>query len=112
VPKTTLSECQEKALRILESSRNVFLTGVARSGKSFLIREFRRRQGQDSFPVLVSTGAAAIFVRGRTFHSFFGLGILQGGVEETITRAVKNSRVKKRIKKAEGIIIDEIPTVF
>lgn len=64
---------QKSALEILEGKRNVFLTGAAGSGKSFLLRAFLKDR---EIPILASTGAAAILVGGRTFHSFFGLGIL------------------------------------
>ena len=103
-----LNTCQQGALETLEGTSNVFLTGVAGSGKSFLIRYFLHNRDKDAFPVLASTGAAAILVGGRTFHSYFGLGILQGGIEATVERAVRNSRLVKRLKKTNGVVIDEI----
>jgi len=103
-----LNSCQNAALEVLEGTSNVFLTGVAGSGKSFLIRHFLRHREMDSFPILASTGAAAILVGGRTFHSYFGLGIMQGGFDATVERALKNSRLVKRLKKTEGVVIDEI----
>ncbi len=95
-------------MELLDSDRNVFVTGVAGSGKSFLIRRWLASQDPKEVPVLASTGSAAILVGGRTFHSFFGLGILQGGCEATIERALKNRRVTNRIRKTKAIVVDEI----
>src|ERR1700722_5039181 len=110
-----LNADQENAYGLLTGKTNVFLTGVAGSGKSFLIRhflrEFLRDQDPKKFPVLASTGAAAILVGGRTFHSFFGLGILEGGMNATIDRAVENKRLVKRLRGTEGVIIDEISMI-
>ncbi len=66
-----LSSCQIRALSILQGTDNVFLTGAAGSGKSFLLREFLKDKDRKKFPTLASTGAAAILVQGRTFHRFF-----------------------------------------
>ncbi len=103
-----LNQCQSKALGLLESSRNVFLTGGAGSGKSFLIREFLRSR---PYPVLASTGAAAILVGGRTFHSFFGLGIMEGGVEKTVAKALQNKRLTRRLRDCVGVVVDEISMI-
>src|SRR3954451_17414526 len=100
-----LTSSQEQALKILESRDNIFLTGAAGSGKSFLLRHYLQSK---SYPILATTGAAAILVGGRTFHSFFGLGIMEGGVQATLERAVKNRRLMKRLKETESIIIDEV----
>lgn len=108
---TELNSCQSSALKILKSPENVFLTGVAGSGKSFLTRQYLKDKDRKEHPVLASTGAAAILIGGRTFHSYFGLGILQGGSEATIERALKNSRVTKRLKKTKEVIIDEISMI-
>ena len=103
-----LTPCQAKADSALRGSQNIFLTGGAGSGKSFLIRHFLRTQTSRDFPVLASTGAAAVLIGGRTFHSFFGLGIMEGGVPATVEKAAKNRQVVRRLKKIKGFIVDEV----
>ncbi|MCO5143039.1 MAG: PIF1 family ATP-dependent DNA helicase [Oligoflexia bacterium] len=98
---------QQKAMNYLLSTENVFLTGKAGTGKSTVIQKYLEFCGKD-VAVLASTGAAAVLIGGRTFHSFFGLGILEGGSDKTIERAAKNPFTKKRIKKTSTIIIDEV----
>jgi ATP-dependent DNA helicase PIF1 len=92
----------------MRSGANVFLTGEAGSGKSFVVNHFRRELDEKEFPTLASTGAAAVLVGGRTFHSFFGLGILEGGPEATIERALRNRRVVRRLQRIQGFIVDEV----
>lgn len=107
----TLSDEQRKALQLLTSGENIFLTGGAGSGKSFLIRHFMQKINLKTFPILASTGTAAVLLGGRTFHSFFGLGIMEGGVAATVRRATEDRKVLSRIKKIEGFIIDEISMI-
>ena len=87
------------------------MTGRAGSGKSFLIRHFLNGKDRKLFPIVASTGVAAILVGGRTFHSFFGLGIMEGGVGRTIERALDDRRVVKRLKKIEGFVLDEVSMI-
>ena len=103
-----LTPCQAKANEAMKGAANIFLTGGAGSGKSFLVRHFLRTQNLRDFPVLASTGAAAVLIGGRTFHSFFGLGIMEGGVEATIEKAAKNRQVVRRLKRIKGFIVDEV----
>lgn len=106
-----LSPEQSAALELLRSGENVFLTGGAGSGKSFLIRHFMKELDNKEMPILASTGAAAVLLGGRTFHSFFGLGIMEGGADATYTRASKDTRLMSRLRKVEGVIIDEISMI-
>lgn len=107
----SLDEEQIEAFNILQSGENVFLTGGAGSGKSYVIRQLMRLHDSKTLPILASTGAAAVLLGGRTFHSFFGLGILEGGVEATFERACQDARLAKRLNQVEGVIIDEISMI-
>lgn len=106
-----LTDCQNEALKLLNGSENIFLTGVAGSGKSFLLQHFLKDKNSKTHPVVASTGAAAVLVKGVTFHSFFGLGIMEGGLEKTITRALKDARLRKRINQVDTIIVDEVSMI-
>ena len=110
-PTLELSPEQANALELLRSGENVFLTGGAGSGKSFLIRQFMRELDPKTMPILASTGAAAVLLGGRTFHSFFGLGIMDGGPDATYARASKDTKLTARLRKVEGVIIDEISMI-
>lgn len=109
--KPKLTECQQKAMDVLNApQKNVFLTGHAGTGKSFVINQFQKSL-KYPLPILASTGAAAVLIEGRTFHGYFGLGIMEGGLMKTIKKAVGNNRVRDRIKKNQAIIIDEISMI-
>jgi ATP-dependent exoDNAse (exonuclease V) alpha subunit len=102
---------QQVGLDLLNSGENVFVTGGAGSGKSYLIREFKKDLDPKLFPTLASTGSAAVLVGGRTFHSFFGLGIFEGGAQATFERAIRDGKLRKRITQVEGFIIDEVSMI-
>ncbi len=106
--KATLTDCQTKALDILQREGNVFLTGAAGTGKSYLLNKYLAGKASDDFPVVASTGAAAVLVGGRTFHSFFGLGILEGGPQAAVAKALKSRRLLTRLQRASCVIIDEV----
>lgn len=109
--QSNLSPEQQYALDLCESGENVFLTGGAGSGKSYVIREFMKNKDPKQIPILASTGAAAVLLGGRTFHSFFGLGIMEGGPEATLKRLLNDNRALKRIQRVEGVVIDEISMI-
>ncbi|MFZ3231245.1 MAG: PIF1 family ATP-dependent DNA helicase [Pseudobdellovibrio sp.] len=109
--ETTLSKEQQIALDLCRSGENIFLTGGAGSGKSYVVREFMKNIDSKQMPILASTGAAAVLLGGRTFHSFFGLGIMEGGPDATYQRLMKDAKTLKRIRQVEGVIIDEISMI-
>ena len=106
-----LSEEQIYALDMCDSGENIFLTGGAGSGKSYVVREFMKDKDEKMMPILASTGAAAVLLGGRTFHSFFGLGIMEGGAKATLDRLMNDKRALKRIRQVEGVIIDEVSMI-
>jgi ATP-dependent DNA helicase PIF1 len=109
--ESTLDAEQQMAFEVLQSGENVFVTGGAGSGKSYLIRQFMRKLDPKAMPILASTGAAAVLLGGRTFHSFFGLGIMEGGPKETLKRGQEDMKLLKRLAQVEGVIIDEISMI-
>lgn len=107
-PASTLTSCQAQAIEVLKRQGNVFLTGAAGTGKSFLLNHYLADKNAEDFPIVASTGAAAVLVGGRTFHSFFGLGIMEGGLKQTVLRAIKNRKLVYRLNRAACVIIDEV----
>lgn len=109
-----LNPQQKKALKLLlNSKQNIFLTGAAGTGKSHVIKLFRevKKLQQENVPVVASTGAAALLVNGVTFNSYFGLGIMAGGVEMTVDNALTNRQAMERIVYTDTIIVDEISMI-
>lgn len=103
------TEDQARARKALEGPNNVFLTGGAGTGKSTVISAFIKNQ--EGVAVLASTGTAAILLQGRTFHSFFGLGIMEGGADLVMERALKHKGIVQRLKRTRILLIDEISMI-
>ena len=96
-----------QALELMEkTSKNVFITGRAGTGKSTLLEYFRGKTTK-KVALLAPTGVAALNIRGQTIHSFFRFG---PGI--TINRIEKYKGKNENLyKKLEIIIIDEISMV-
>jgi len=95
---------------------NVFLTGGAGVGKSYITNEviydYRKRGKQ--VVSLGSTGVSAVNIGGFTVHSFFVFGIASNFDELAVSdkRARKRlADLKKVLKATDLIIIDEISMV-
>ena len=68
---------QKDALDILKMGRNVFLTGPAGSGKTYVLNEYisyLKRVGVE-VAITASTGIASTHINGMTIHAWSGLGI-------------------------------------
>ena len=111
------TEDQTRALALLKSPTPAFITGGAGTGKSTVVREFIQSSlaendaSSKSIAVLASTGTAAILLGGRTFHSFFGLGIMEGGPEVVLERALRHRGIVQRLRKTNTVLIDEISMI-
>lgn len=106
VPILRLDDQFIATLDELESSDDhYFITGRAGTGKSTLLRLWRR-SSRKKLVVLAPTGAAALQVGGQTIHSFFSFPprMLQPG-------DLKRLRNQKLVKSLDAIIIDEISMV-
>ena len=99
---------QERALELMLSGKNVFLTGEAGTGKSTILRAFREKCPRECV-FLAPTGIAAINVNGATLHSFF---LFKPGLltPESLEEIGNKSR-RALIRKVKTIVIDEISMV-
>lgn len=101
---------QVEAFEILKLGYNVYLTGSAGSGKTFLLNkyiDYLKKNGK-RVGVTASTGIAATHMDGITIHSWSGLGIKNELNKEDIKKILRKGFVKKRFKNVGVIIIDEI----
>lgn len=104
-------EQRAAADRIIQGS-NVFITGSAGTGKSFLLRyviqELIKKYGDESIAVTGPTGISAVNIGGQTVHSFAGIGIGAGDREKLIQRVLKNKSCVDRWIRTKVLVIDEI----
>lgn len=101
---------QKEALKILKSGRNVFLTGQAGSGKTYVLNEYIGflRKKKRSVGITASTGIAATHLNGMTIHAWTGMGILNELTEKALKKILRKRRLQGRIRNAQVLIIDEI----
>jgi len=104
---------QEKALEVLKSDRNVFLTGQPGTGKTYTINQYIEWCVDNGIipSVTASTGIAAVHVGGSTLHSWSGIRDDNALTAQDMQDILENSWVRDRICKTEVLIIDEISMV-
>lgn len=107
----------DDVLNAIDSGYNVFLTGSAGSGKTYLASQFANNT-KLNVAVTATTGVAALNLGGETIHRFLGLGIASRPFEagKIIGKwaSVKKSSKKwdvekwKVMEELDAIIIDEV----
>jgi len=104
---------QETALGILKAGRNVFLTGSAGTGKTYLVNKYTtylKERGIE--PAIVApTGIAASHIGGMTIHSFFGLGLQEEIGDDYISDLFYRKFLQNRLKNLQVLIVDEVSMV-
>lgn len=113
INKDSLDEEQKYAFNLLEkTNKNLFITGKAGTGKSYLLRKFSKITDKKVL-LLAPTGISAINIHGTTLHSTFGYDNLSTLQLEQINE--KNIKLKKEklslLKSVDIFIIDEISMV-
>lgn len=109
---------QTTALEILKSGKNVFMTGSAGTGKTYVLNEYisylKERKVYPS--ILAPTGIAASHLGGQTIHSFFSLGIREVVEQDFLDDLLGKKNLQSRFSKLKVLIIDEVsmiaPTIF
>ena len=105
---------QKTALNILKTGQNVFITGSAGTGKTYLLNQYiEYLKERRIYPTIVApTGIAASHLNGQTIHSFFALGIRDTVVDNKyINSLLKNRYIKRRLEAVQVLIIDEVSMV-
>ena len=116
----TLTDEQQSVLQYLLEGRNVFLTGGGGVGKSYLLSvietEFpglKRRSGISKLPrvqLCALTGCAALLLgqKAKTLHSWAGIGLGKGTIQELVTKIRRNQKAMRHWLCTDLLVIDEI----
>ena len=104
---------QTTALNILKSGKNVFITGSAGTGKTYLLNLYTQYlKERRVYPTIVApTGIAASHLGGQTIHSFFALGIRDSIDEGYVEFLMDKKYLKTRFSKLKLLIIDEVSMI-
>ena len=100
---------------VVQEGKNVFFTGAAGSGKSYLLKRIvrtLRRQGKE-VAVCAPTGLAACNIGGVTIHKY--AGFMAGDEDTPLQELVSRTRMRKvfaeRWRGLDVLVIDEISMV-
>jgi ATP-dependent DNA helicase PIF1 len=101
---------QDEAFTILTMGKNVFLTGAAGSGKTYVLNRYiawLRARGVEP-AITASTGIASTHVGGQTIHSWSGVGVKKYLGPYELEAIAQNERLVKRFRATSVLIIDEV----
>lgn len=101
---------QDEAFRVLTIGKNVFLTGAAGSGKTYVLRRYVSwlQERQVEVAVTASTGIAATHIGGQTIHSWSGIGVKDFFTKYDLERFEQDERLYKRFTQTRVLVIDEV----
>jgi len=107
----TLTDGQKAALEDMKTlGTNIFITGQAGTGKSYIIREYVNwcKTVERKCAITSTTGISACLIGGTTLHAWAGIGLGEEDPKMLLAKVVKNKRAVKRWKKVDTLIIDEV----
>ena len=104
-----LSSKQKLAVDLVKSGKNVFITGPAGTGKSYII-EHIKREIPKKIVITSSTGISALNIKGKTLHSWAGIGLGQGDTDDLLVK-ISKSRKSSNWRKVDILVIDEISMI-
>jgi ATP-dependent DNA helicase PIF1 len=109
----SLNKKQQHAFELMVSGVSVFLTGAAGTGKSHVVKAYYdhavKTYGENCVAKTSSTGISAILIGGRTIHSFSGVFLGEGTVQEILKKMPISARENWRSVKV--LFIDEISMI-
>lgn len=108
-----MSASQIRAVEAATSGRNLLITGPAGVGKSFCtdrVVTALKLQGK-RVAVTASTGIAGVLIGGSTVHSWAGIGLGEGTVEEVVDKVRGSKVARKRWRDHDALVIDDVSMI-
>lgn len=107
-----LNADQTAAFDAVKSGANLFLTGPAGSGKSYLIRQIVAwaESAGKTVGLTALTGCAALLLgnKAKTLHSWAGVGLGRDSVDALVASINRYPGSKRRWRRTDILIVDEI----
>ena len=104
-----MNTLQRKSYNLMYNGYNVFITGGGGVGKSFLLTRFVRDwRNIKKIGVTSMTAISALLIKGRTLHSFLGIGLGTNSVQMMEQKIMRKKLYRDRWQKTEILLIDEI----
>jgi len=104
---------QQDAYDTIMSGKSCFITGPGGTGKSFLLqrveRDFKAKTGR-KVAITAMTGCAALLLGpfAKTLHSWAGVGLARGTVEELVAAILLKKKSKATWKSTSCLVLDEV----
>jgi ATP-dependent exoDNAse (exonuclease V) alpha subunit len=104
---TNLKQKQAEALELMKSGKNVFLTGKAGTGKSFVTELFTEWAEENNKKILICapTGIAALNIGGSTIHRAFGIPI---DYVKSSAHLGTRKEIMEVLASADILLVDEV----
>ena len=107
-----LSKEQQIAFDKYIQGHNIFITGPGGTGKSALIKKIYQHSTTHFKKICVTalTGCAAVLLncKAKTLHSWAGIGLGNGTIEQLTTKIKKNKFAKALWKETNILVVDEV----
>jgi ATP-dependent DNA helicase PIF1 len=91
---------------------NIFVTGPGGTGKTALIKYIQKDAVRKGFNIQVCalTGCAAVLLecKAKTLHSWAGIGLGNGSIEQLVTKIMKNRFLKANWRGTDILVVDEV----
>jgi ATP-dependent DNA helicase PIF1 len=98
---------QQLALEDVSKGHNIFITGGAGVGKSYLVNEIVKSTNK-KIGVCAMTGCAALLINGATLHSYLAIGLATDPAKVLANKVRKFVTIVQRILDLDILLIDEV----